>query len=422
MIPDIEIVYPSSAVDAFGQPDWLARVSAACTPTQLRAIGQEIAAASAGSDSLRAAYKARLAALTNGTAPLSAIQAEPRPTPHLTPIVAPSPVSGDSSGIQQIVAPREEAVGRMGLSSLTSKTEGVNVTLSALRQSADLAWNPEIVALKSADGIDVDPDIARIVRRSDNKRSLGAVGANYKTISNDLIFDMGSAIVGASHGDIAWGNAGHLRGGAQVFLQLKRRHKGPAALGDAAEREDVASLTSAHDGSLVYAFGVGQFVVIVCANTFRAAHSLAATRLRHTATGAEMAATALRAAQSLEAAALETDQRILSLLSKPFGDKDMLALSMALIPGEATRSENTRQTLMRAWYSAPGAAPGTQWGAAQAVTYYTSHEIGVRGTEDNRAANLALGVGAGPKVQESMWYHLDTEEGQEKLQVIRRAL
>ncbi|MBD3262020.1 MAG: DUF932 domain-containing protein [Candidatus Altiarchaeales archaeon] len=50
----------------------------------------------------------------------------------------------------------------------------------------------------------------------------------------------------------------------------------------------------------------------------------------------------------------------------------------AMFPGESTQAKNKRKELEKAYVSAPGAAPGTAWGALQAGTYYGTHLTPVR--------------------------------------------
>lgn len=50
----------------------------------------------------------------------------------------------------------------------------------------------------------------------------------------------------------------------------------------------------------------------------------------------------------------------------------------AMFPGSGTQTENKRTQLEEAYYTAPGAAPGTAWGALQAGTYYGTHLTPVR--------------------------------------------
>jgi len=50
----------------------------------------------------------------------------------------------------------------------------------------------------------------------------------------------------------------------------------------------------------------------------------------------------------------------------------------ALFPSESTQAWNQRKRLEEVYVTAPGAAPGTAWGALQAGTYYGTHETNVR--------------------------------------------
>lgn len=287
-----------------------------------------------------------------------------------------------------------------GAGALSARASGKVSTARDLVGPADLAWRPELVAIVTADGVPL-ADVGRAVVRSDTRAPLGVVGSRYVTFDHSHMFDLADAIAGAAGGALRFGNAGHKRGGALPFLQLECETDSPVG-----NVKRMISLFTSHDGSLCYTAGFSD-VVIVCRNTY--AHALGDARnglkIRHTASGAELLANvdAIAAASCDHAA--KWDDRALRMLSTPFSDTQAVALASHLCPGEGKRAENSRKALLDAYASAPGARPGTAWGAAQAVTHYTSHTVG---TEEARAVTAVTGQGTGADLQASAWWALDT--------------
>lgn len=284
-----------------------------------------------------------------------------------------------------------------------------------LRAAADLAWEPAFAALNVGGAI-VPATIGRAVVRDDTRAPLGVVGARYQIIRNGVLFDMADALAGASNGVLRFGNAGHKANGARPFVQLSTA---PRATGRDArfERVQNISLFTSHDGSLCLTAGFSD-TVIVCRNTYRHALNDAGNglRIRHTASAAEMVDAAMMIVAAAHKAGEAFDNAALAMMGTGFRDDDMRRLASTLIPGESKRSENARGEMMRAWYQAPGSMPGTEWGAAQAVTYYTSHTLG---KADSREESAIFGTGAGADLEGAAWYHLNTTEGAAALATVK---
>lgn len=296
----------------------------------------------------------------------------------------------------------------------------------SLLSEADLDWDPEFAQLRTDAGF-VPAGVGRAVVRSDTKVPIGVVGTRYTLIPHRRLADLADALCAAGQG-LRYGNAGHKANGARPFLQLQGapRQIGKDARGQAVEVQDLLTLLTAHDGTLqaMACYGAN---VIVCRNTY--AHALQHARargvsIRHTAAGAAILEDAIRIAEGASEHAAAFDETALRLMSRKMSDLQMRALATRLVPGESTRAEGERGKLMSAWTSSPGAAPGTAWGAAQAVTYYTTHTIAARETTD-RAFGLATGEGTGADLQQKAWWHLTTDEGdavlQHQLVTVRRA-
>jgi len=295
------------------------------------------------------------------------------------------------------------------------RADGNVSSAHALRAAADLAWEPEIVPLM-AGAHELPPSVGRAVVRSDTRAPIGVVGKRYTTIGNGVLFDMADALAGASNGALRFGNAGHKSGGARPFVQLSTA---PRALGRDArfERVQNISLFTSHDGSLCLTAGFSD-TIIVCRNTYRHALKDAhnGLKVRHTAGAEELMSSALEIVKAAQAAGEAFDSAALAMMGTGFSDRSMLQLASVLVPGEGKRGENARGEMMRAWYSAPGAMPGTEWGAAQAVTYYTSHTLG---SADARDESAIFGAGTGADLEGAAWWHLTTAEGSRALETVK---
>lgn len=303
-----------------------------------------------------------------------------------------------------------------------ARASGNVVSAHSLLPSADLNWDPEFRPLVTMEGFDVPADVGRAVVRSDNGRPIGVVGARYALIPHRMLADLADAICGASDDALRYGNAGHKANGARPFLQLKSSPRviGRDVRSSAVEVSDVITLLTSHDGSL-QAMACYSANIIVCDNTY--AHALSASKargisIRHTAGGVETLKEAIRIAEKATEAGHSFNAAALKLIAAPFSDDNMRLLASSLVPAETTRAENERAKLMDAWVSSPGAAPGTAWGASQAVTWWTTHAITTRG-ETDRAFGLATGEGRGADVQAQAWWHLRTDEGTAALRTVK---
>lgn len=324
------------------------------------------------------------------------------------------------------VTTAKAAAGAWGASTFHNLTDGARASgnirsAHSLLQGADLDWDPQFRSLV-ADGHAVAADVGRAVVRSDNGRAIGIVGARYTLIPHRMLADLADALCGTDGAALHFGNAGHKHNGARPFLQIKSeaRSIGKDVRGSEVEVSDVVTLMTAHDGSLQALATYGANIV-VCDNTY--AHALGDCKargisIRHTAAGIATIAEAIRIAKAAHEYASAFDNRALKLMSKRMGDTEMRALASSLVPGESGKAEAARGKLLNAWASSPGAAPGTAWGAAQAVTYYTTHEIAARESTD-RAFGLATGEGSGADLQAAAWWHLTTDEGAKALQTVK---
>lgn len=317
----------------------------------------------------------------------------------------------------------EGAWGSAGFHNLSGGARASGNVKSAheLLGPADLDWDPEFAPLM-ANGVPVPKGIGRAVVRSDNKFPIGIVGARYTLIPHRHLATLADAIVGEAK-DLGFGNAGHKNDGARPFIQLSRERK---IEGTKVEIRDLITMMTAHDGSLqtIGCYGAN---VIVCDNTYAHALQYAKGRgisIRHTASAETTLEEAIKVATLAQQQGLMFDNAALKLLGKTFTEIQMQKLAQVLIPGDSTRAENNRQKLVDAWENSPGAMPGRAWGAAQAVTYYTSHSMGTRGEATDLGFNLATGLGSGADIQAKAWWLL-SDEGEaelEQVQILKKAI
>lgn len=279
------------------------------------------------------------------------------------------------------------------------RVEGKAATFADMLPGADLDWDPTFAALV-ANGQTVPEEIGRAVTRSDNGQTVGIVGARYTIVPHRDMAALGDAILAQSDGALRVANAGHRGNGSKVFMQLEARDvsKGAGA-------RSLLTLATSHDGTSTARVGFSN-VVVVCRNTFARAFRQCGDGLviRHTASATDRLATARDVVEQAFKAGALFDARALAMMGRTFDRQAMQALACHLIPGESTRAENSRRDLMRAWDRAPGAQPGTVWGAAQAVTYYTSHTVG---SAESRTDAALFGSGKGADIQDAAWWMLD---------------
>lgn len=336
-------------------------------------------------------------------------------TEALTPeIIPPIVVAGQGQG----------AWGDQSFHNLKDGAKASGMVLSAheLLGPADLNWDPEFLPLYAGNPGSqtlVNAQIGTAVVRSDTKQAIGIGGRKYTLLPHRSLADLADALVTKG---LSFGNAGHKENGARPFIQLggKVRTIGSDIKGNSVDIKEMITLLTSHDGTLK-AMAVYSACVILCDNTY--AHALQYAKgkglaIRHTKSGPETLKEAISIAEMAQEAGLSFNNAALKLLNTPFNDGAMAQLATALISGEGTRSRNQRTELMNAWVSAPAAAPGTMWGAAQAVTYYTSHVIGTRNDTD-RVFGLQTGIGNGAALQEKAWWLLNTDAGLAELAEVK---
>lgn len=266
---------------------------------------------------------------------------------------------------------------------------------SALASATALDWRAERMPLQLADGRPVSTHVGIV--RSDTRAQIGIVGSDYGIIQPQDMTELADAILQAD--GYTRGNAGVLRGGSRAFLQLKsdKRDVGGVAI------QSNITVFNSWDGSLRFEAGFAD-TVIVCRNTLQAALGEAASgiSIRHTTSAPERVKQATRILEASKEYRGALDNAILRMMAQPLSTDQLMALVQQLLPADgegkvSARTEKARQAVLSAYTQAPGAAPGSAWGAVQAVSYYATHTYPVRKTSGRSEAEArAEGTWFGP--------------------------
>ena len=348
--------------------------------------------------------------------PTLAVQIAPQP-----PVIVPRPAGIPAAAVNVLdlapatAAPAASLARGYVLPSTRDmqRVEGKAATFADMLKPADLDWDPEFAPLYDA-GREVPAEVGRAVTRSDNRQTVGIVGGRYTIVPHREMAALGDTILAQSGGALRVANAGHRGGGSKVFMQLEA-----VDVSKGAGARSILTLATSHDGTSTARVGFSN-VVVVCRNTFARAFRDCGTGLviRHTASAADRLNDAKRIVEEAFKAGALFDAAALKMMGRAFGKPEMQALACHLIPGDGARAENSRRDLMRAWERAPGAQPGTVWGAAQAVTYHTSHTVG---SAESRNDAAIFGTGKAADLQSEAWWVLDQSDDvtAERLQTVK---
>ena len=247
--------------------------------------------------------------------------------------------------------------------------------------------------------------------RSDTGEALGFVSKNrYNTHQPREITEV---FRGAFEDRIE--TMGALKGGREVFASV--RLDGELTGPDGSVMLPYAIVQTSFDGSIATSL-FDSFVRPVCANTLGAAQSdekKTGFRVAHTS---EFSAVALRKAFGLMGKEFQQTRDQWNTLGKTKLTRKQAHAFFTTLLGVnlqeigkvdakgrlmvSSKLTNQLETLIEAYDSAPGAAPGTAWGALQAVTFYADHKKQVRdtfldGESSARFSSAQFGDGAALK-------------------------
>jgi phage/plasmid-like protein (TIGR03299 family) len=247
----------------------------------------------------------------------------------------------------------------------------------------DLAW----VVVRQ--GCELDAGIPKI---------LGLVGAHYHPVQNAESFAFLDSLAGS--GQLRYETAGSLFGGRRVWMLASLVGFESLAVGGHDEVKPYLLLANSHDGNSGLVCRLTS-TRVVCSNTLNIAlgEKGAGITLRHTATikaRMDAAAKLIHVGQTSLESWLE---RANLLYGARITEAEWNALVDLLIPAPPAGPLPTivigqREALTAAYHGAPGAMPGTAWGALQGVTAYATHAKITRGGEEGRLQSLWFRSGA----------------------------
>lgn len=152
-----------------------------------------------------------------------------------------------------------------GLGTLVSEAPTPADALTLARLDWTVSMSGPIVGAWD-DGVSLDYDGQRLIRRDDNHAVLGCVGAGFVPVQNRTLAEVADAL--GSTGEVKVETAGSLNGGRRVWFLLRSDSIDIGDRGD--EHVPYVLLANGHDGSLALR-AMPTMVRVVCANTWRAA-------------------------------------------------------------------------------------------------------------------------------------------------------
>lgn len=251
----------------------------------------------------------------------------------------------------------------------------------------------------------------KAVTRDDTKKVLSIMGDGYVPFQNSQAFEFADSIVG--EGAAQYETAGSLNGNRRIWLLAKLPNDIRVAGTD-----DVSKLfllfANSHDGTLAQTVKLVA-TRVVCQNTLSAAlgEGSITFKVRHTKNAMSKLAEAHRVLGMASERFASMEANMNKLAKTPFSEGKMKELAELLFPADAegdvsTRALNNRDMLIQAWASAPGAVPGTAWGAENGVSYFVDHMRSTRTNEGGTAQESKLnsiwfGSGEAFKVKASQY-------------------
>jgi len=249
------------------------------------------------------------------------------------------------------------------------------------------SWEP-VVANAYAGPVGDLPGVraedVRMIRRSDDGSVLGAVGNTYRLLPH--------ADFCATYDELAQAGViraesircGTFAGGRRIWAQAPIADRQADIAGQPVQ--GLLTLLDSHDGTASLA-ALDSAVNIVCANTWQRAHRHGrGMRLRHCASVGQRWDMIRRELLRTSETWRQSVEEWRELTRRPMAFDSFRSTNLdriAPIPEGPkatdrmrTNAQRTRDRLAWAWEAAPGAMPGTRYGAWQAVTYWATHDAG----------------------------------------------
>lgn len=287
--------------------------------------------------------------------------------------------------------------------------EGQPTSADALKL-AGLDWKVrcEPLQLESAEWRTAAKIPARAVVRDSDASVLGVVGMDYTPLQNAEAFAIADDLWAAG---ARWESAGSLYEGRRVWMLCRMR---PQDGGDEIAPGDVVRpyllVTTSHDGSAAVRVMLTS-VRVVCANTLRMALGASRGRgdalsIRHTSGVVDRSGEAARVvarAENIRGAWVAYARKMAATRISDATARALAYSALAVDPVEAAKGgrQGAKMHEINARLRGANNAPGTLWGAVNAVTEFTSHSARAGrsvGIERMMNANDGGGDGANQKV------------------------
>jgi phage/plasmid-like protein (TIGR03299 family) len=242
------------------------------------------------------------------------------------------------------------------------------------------------------------------LRRSSDNRILDVVGNQWNPIQNEEAFEFFRDFVEA--GDATMETAGSLKDGNYVWglANLKTSFKLPGK--DEVKGYLLVGLPHQQGKALIIR---PTAVRVVCNNTLSMALRESVAEYRH-AHRSDFGEDAIKNAKEILGVSreqiLEFGEQAKSLHQHKMDEAEVIRLIASvmapkadadLMASDPTELTPRMEAIIDAYYKAPGAQPGTAWGALNAVTYWTDHMASR--TQDARLTNAWIGKTARQKEQ-----------------------
>lgn len=232
------------------------------------------------------------------------------------------------------------------------------------------------------------------VYRTDTGASFAVMGSDYTVVQNDAGLNFAQPLLDS--GDMSIVRAGYTDNGAKVFVTCELAgSRVSVGVGDLIRL--LVTFYNAHDGSSCAGVLV-RGERLACNNGMARLVQMKSVKARHTR---GVLVQLDRARVELDAARRELAG--LAAKCEPLARRRMSRHNLerfireVLSPGAGSNPDTVVRNVdavMRAASEAPGAQPGTLWGAVNGVTYWATHE---RGRTDNGRANMNM-FGAGQQL------------------------
>lgn len=231
----------------------------------------------------------------------------------------------------------------------------------------------------------------RALVRTDSGAVLGVHGGQYSPVQIADSFDGLQPLLDAGEARIT--RCGQLQGGKKVFVEATlERASGEVKLGDVVRTKIVARNSFDGTSPIDVAYVVER---LRCFNGMTSMSRSALFRGRHTA-GVHRELAKWRAEFAEHGASLEKQlQQWRKMTRRRVNDRTLAAyIREVLSPGAGSNEDTVVRGVDRIAElseTAPGAEPGTLWGAVNAVTYWATHERGR--SDDARETSVLFGTG-----------------------------